>query len=235
MEFDVYLASKRIDSLRFSSAEPELWQAWKSEFEQLHPNSFTVQKLNLINPIRRKYQLAVVDPPKVAAPPVVKTAAPAVKLATPPAADGDAPPAKVVPRIPRPGMPKPVVRPSPAAGSMPVNSDAQQSPTTETNAVASASGDAGSSAGSTNTTTPPLREQVPPDARVSGSAEVAGDGGDATKAIAATTEQTELASEQSAMKPESEMPAASENPPPPAKPARPVIPRPVIKPKPKPN
>lgn len=30
----------------------------KAEFEQMHPNSFTMQKLNLINPVRRKYPLA---------------------------------------------------------------------------------------------------------------------------------------------------------------------------------
>lgn len=34
-----------------------MFKTWKEEFEQMHPNSFTVQKLNLINPVRRKYQL----------------------------------------------------------------------------------------------------------------------------------------------------------------------------------
>src|SRR5688500_11358256 len=56
-DFEAYLSSKRIDSPAFRSAEPDVWDAWKKEFEQMHPNSFTVQKLNLINPIRRKYQL----------------------------------------------------------------------------------------------------------------------------------------------------------------------------------
>jgi len=60
--FEDYLISKKIDSARFRSAEPGLWQSWKNEFEQMHPNSFTVQKLNLINPVRRRYQL----PPDVA-------------------------------------------------------------------------------------------------------------------------------------------------------------------------
>jgi len=55
--FEAYLTSKRIDSGAFRDAEPELWEAWKKEFEQMHPNSFTVQKLNLINPVRRKYLL----------------------------------------------------------------------------------------------------------------------------------------------------------------------------------
>lgn len=58
--FEEYLTSKKIDSARFKDAEPEVWHAWKIEFDQMHPNSFTVQKLNLINPVRRKYQLAIV-------------------------------------------------------------------------------------------------------------------------------------------------------------------------------
>lgn len=57
--FEEYLVSKKIDSLAFRSAEPKVWNAWKIEFDQVHPNSFTLQKLNLINPIRRKYLLQI--------------------------------------------------------------------------------------------------------------------------------------------------------------------------------
>ncbi|HEY0740391.1 MAG TPA: hypothetical protein VGD40_02980 [Chryseosolibacter sp.] len=57
MNFDEYLISKKIDGEAFSKADPVLFEQWKDEFEQMHANSFTVQKLNLINPIRRKYQL----------------------------------------------------------------------------------------------------------------------------------------------------------------------------------
>lgn len=57
MNFDEYLISKKIDGAAFQKAEPTLFQTWHSEFDQMHVNSFTVQKLNLINPIRRKYQL----------------------------------------------------------------------------------------------------------------------------------------------------------------------------------
>jgi hypothetical protein len=57
VNFEEYLISKKIDSKAFAEAESQLWSAWKSEFDQMHPNSFTVQKLNLINPIRRKYPL----------------------------------------------------------------------------------------------------------------------------------------------------------------------------------
>ena len=57
--FEDYLASKKIDSGAFKMAEPDVWANWKNEFEQVHPNSFTLQKLNLINPMRRKYLLEV--------------------------------------------------------------------------------------------------------------------------------------------------------------------------------
>jgi hypothetical protein len=57
VNFEEYLISKKIDSKAFQEAEENLWTSWKDEFDQVHPNSFTMQKLNLINPIRRKYQL----------------------------------------------------------------------------------------------------------------------------------------------------------------------------------
>ncbi len=57
MNFEAYLAAKKIDPVLFSKAEPDLFTAWKTAFEQMHPNSFTMQKLNLINAIRRKYLL----------------------------------------------------------------------------------------------------------------------------------------------------------------------------------
>jgi hypothetical protein len=57
MTFSEYLVSKKIDSEKFRQADPAQWQAWAELFAQLHPNSFTAQKLYLINPIRRKYPL----------------------------------------------------------------------------------------------------------------------------------------------------------------------------------
>jgi hypothetical protein len=57
MTFEDYLISKKIASQDFYAAEKNLWEQWRIEFEQMHPNSFTIQKLNLINPIRRKYPL----------------------------------------------------------------------------------------------------------------------------------------------------------------------------------
>ena len=66
MTFTDYLISKKIDEGAFQKAEPSLFDSWKAEFEQIHPNSFTAQKLYLINPIRRKYTLPlpVVEKPK---------------------------------------------------------------------------------------------------------------------------------------------------------------------------
>jgi hypothetical protein len=57
MSFEEYLTSKKINSDAFKTAEPLLWQEWNGLFSQMSPASFTAQKLYLINPIRRKYQL----------------------------------------------------------------------------------------------------------------------------------------------------------------------------------
>jgi hypothetical protein len=62
VDFESYLIAKKIDSSAFRKAEPEVWDLWKREFEQIHPDSFTMQKLNLINPIRRKYTLRMTPP-----------------------------------------------------------------------------------------------------------------------------------------------------------------------------
>jgi hypothetical protein len=59
VNFEKYLSDKKIDGSAFKAAEPGLWEEWKREFDQLHPNSFTAQKLYLINNIRRKYPLLV--------------------------------------------------------------------------------------------------------------------------------------------------------------------------------
>ena len=56
MDFLEYLKSKKIDPGKFNRAEPELFGDFKQLFDQVHPNSFTAQKLFLINDIRRKYK-----------------------------------------------------------------------------------------------------------------------------------------------------------------------------------
>lgn len=71
MNFEEYLISKKIDSQAFRAAEPALWNEWNGLFEAMSPASFTAQKLYLINPLRRKYAMKVVEvaaAPKVSAP-----------------------------------------------------------------------------------------------------------------------------------------------------------------------
>lgn len=54
-EFGDYLTRKKIDPLNFKRNEPQLYEEFKFIFDQVHPDSFTAQKLFLINKIRRKY------------------------------------------------------------------------------------------------------------------------------------------------------------------------------------
>jgi hypothetical protein len=55
--FASYLKSKKIDLKSFYSSDKELFELWKVEFDQMHPNSFTQQKLFSINKVRRMYPL----------------------------------------------------------------------------------------------------------------------------------------------------------------------------------
>jgi len=57
MSFEEYLEKKKINSADFKQLEPERWQQLKTVFDQMHPESFTAQKLFLINNIRRAYPL----------------------------------------------------------------------------------------------------------------------------------------------------------------------------------
>jgi hypothetical protein len=57
MTFEEYLVSKKIDSHKFHTSEPERFEEWKHLFEQMHVDSFTAHKKFLINPTRRKYLL----------------------------------------------------------------------------------------------------------------------------------------------------------------------------------
>jgi hypothetical protein len=116
VNFEAYLTSKKIDSAAFQRAEPILWAQWQIQFEQMHPNSFTVQKLNLINPIRRKYQLkeeaikAETKPLAVSTPasgePAAVTSAPDTTTAAPTETPSATP-------RPKPAVPRPVFKPKP--------------------------------------------------------------------------------------------------------------------------
>ena len=57
LSFKDYLTGKKIDSERFKSGEPRRYSELEKVFNQVNPNSFTAQKLFLINPIRIKYLL----------------------------------------------------------------------------------------------------------------------------------------------------------------------------------
>lgn len=61
MTFKEYLTGKKIDAGLFGKKEPSLYGKLKKDFDQMHPDSFTLQKLYLINPIRRKYRLQEED------------------------------------------------------------------------------------------------------------------------------------------------------------------------------
>lgn len=53
--FDEYLATKLIDYERFKLTDVKHYEQLKEVFDVTHPDSFTAQKLFLINPIRRKF------------------------------------------------------------------------------------------------------------------------------------------------------------------------------------
>lgn len=56
--FEDYLLSKKIDLKTFQSAEPKRFIEWKTLFEEVNTESFTMQKKFLLNPTRRKYPIA---------------------------------------------------------------------------------------------------------------------------------------------------------------------------------
>lgn len=55
--FEEYLKKKKIDPKKFKDFERGRYKEFEKVFSQIHPNSFTMQKLNMINFIRRKYPL----------------------------------------------------------------------------------------------------------------------------------------------------------------------------------
>jgi len=55
--FETYLAAKKIDPVKFKQEDSDKYQALELVFDQMHPDSFTAQKLFLINPIRKKFHL----------------------------------------------------------------------------------------------------------------------------------------------------------------------------------
>ena len=65
--FKEYLISKKIDPAKFSVGQPKLYGDFEIEFEEMHINSFSAQKIFLINKIRRSYpfmEAPLADTPK---------------------------------------------------------------------------------------------------------------------------------------------------------------------------
>lgn len=54
MGLEEYLKQKKIDSATFKKKFPDVFDTFNKHFEQMHPESFTAQKLFLINNIRRE-------------------------------------------------------------------------------------------------------------------------------------------------------------------------------------
>ena len=79
VSFEEYLTGKKIDAAAFRLSEPDWYAALEREFGQMHPNSFTAQKLYLINPIRRKYWLKPEEIKTTAPDPEPKTARPVMR------------------------------------------------------------------------------------------------------------------------------------------------------------
>ncbi|MBE63484.1 MAG: hypothetical protein CMB89_14080 [Flammeovirgaceae bacterium] len=57
MNLRSYLITKKIDPDLMKKAEPERYKEFNLLFSQMHPDSFSAQKLFLINKLRRKYKL----------------------------------------------------------------------------------------------------------------------------------------------------------------------------------
>lgn len=57
MKFEEYLKGKKVDPDKFRHAEQALYAEFERIFDQINPESFTQQKLFLINKIRRAYKL----------------------------------------------------------------------------------------------------------------------------------------------------------------------------------
>ena len=77
LSFEEYLTSKKIDPKKFEIGDEHTFNNFKELFDQVHPKSFTAQKLFLINNIRRKFPLELTKDQPVS--PVKKKARPTIK------------------------------------------------------------------------------------------------------------------------------------------------------------
>ncbi|MBC6400695.1 MAG: hypothetical protein GDA51_03555 [Ekhidna sp.] len=81
MDFHDYLRSKKIDPEIFKKLAEEQYCEWEIIFNRIHPESFTQQKLFLINQVRRKYHLKEISQEKKATAP--KTIGSEIKILNP--------------------------------------------------------------------------------------------------------------------------------------------------------
>ncbi len=72
MSFDDYLVKKKIDPETFREGESSQYDGFKILFDQVHPDSFTAQKLFLINKIRRAYPLKALESEKEVKKPMMR-------------------------------------------------------------------------------------------------------------------------------------------------------------------
>jgi hypothetical protein len=59
MIFEEYLSIKKINHETFLWSDPDKFLELKKIFNQVHPESFTMQKKFLLNDLRRKYKVAM--------------------------------------------------------------------------------------------------------------------------------------------------------------------------------
>ncbi len=56
-EFAAYLTGKKIDPEKFEKGDPSTYAEYQSQFAEMHPASFTSQKLFIINNLRISYPI----------------------------------------------------------------------------------------------------------------------------------------------------------------------------------
>ena len=61
LSFSAYLLQKKINEETFSASEKAIFLDWKTLFDQVHPDSFTLQEKFHINTIRRKFPLSKIE------------------------------------------------------------------------------------------------------------------------------------------------------------------------------
>ncbi len=114
MKFEDYLSGKKIDSALFRAGEPDRWEAFRALFDGVHPDSFTAQKKFLLNDLRRRYLLKVLDV-EPALPAAEKPADPSAETA--PTIPSEAKPARPVVKRPAAVVRKPPEGPNPSLTS----------------------------------------------------------------------------------------------------------------------